>query len=119
MWTWEVKTGRMSQGEKFLASGYSGAGDAKNDPRREQEHNIGPIPRGFYRIGSPVNSPDHGPHAMHLTPEPETEMFGRDAFLIHGDSREHPGAASQGCIILPRFARERITDSGDNKLQVI
>ena len=57
---------------------------------------------------------------MALTPAPDTNTFGRDSFLIHGDSSEHPGAASRGCIILPRNIRDQIAAAaplatGDNR----
>jgi len=45
--------------------------------------------------------------------------FGRDGFLIHGDSVRHPGDASEGCIILPRRFRERIWTSEDTDLEVV
>jgi len=34
-------------------------------------------------------------------------------------SIEHPGAASEGCIIVARPIREQVWESGDRKLQVI
>jgi hypothetical protein len=46
-------------------------------------------------------------------------MFGRDGFLIHGDSVEHPGTASHGCIIMSRAIREAIAQSDDHELNVV
>jgi len=46
-------------------------------------------------------------------------MFGRRGFLIHGDSKLHPGTASKGCIILPRWARELIVKDGVDTIEVI
>jgi hypothetical protein len=43
-------------------------------------------------------------------------MFGRSAFMIHGDNRTH--TASQGCIILRRDLREQIDRSDDKELTV-
>src|ERR1035438_5538324 len=40
-----------------------------------------------------------------LTPESGTNTFGREGFLIHGDSVQNPGTASHGCIILPQLGR--------------
>ena len=51
---------------------------------------------------------------MPLIPSPTNEMFGRSEFLIHGDSLEHPGAASEGCIILPRFTVAYMGVSGSS-----
>jgi hypothetical protein len=53
---------------------------------------------------------------MNLTPRPGNQMFGRSAFMIHGDNRTH--TASQGCIILRRDLREQIDRSDDRELTV-
>jgi len=103
----------------LLAIGYSGLGIAKNDPSAQHIPNMGPIPCGKYTILEPIDSPSHGPYAMHLVPDTANEMFSRSAFMIHGDSLEHPGAASDGCIIQPKSARMTIWESGDHDLQVI
>lgn len=81
--------------------------------------NWGPIPCGLYTIGAHVDTMTHGPFVLPLTPSPQNEMFGRSAFLIHGDSKVAPGSASEGCIILSRSVRERIAKSGDHELRVI
>ncbi len=99
--------------------GYSGKGAGKNNPLLQEIHNVGPIPEGTYTIGVPHDSHTHGPFAIPLIPDGANEMFGRAGFLIHGDSIEHPGAASEGCIIMPRSVRERIMSSGETTLEVI
>nr|WP_123336389.1 DUF2778 domain-containing protein [Erwinia sp. JUb26] len=48
----------------------------------------------------------------------EDNMHGRNLFRIHGDSREHPGEASEGCIILGPDARREIINSIDKTLIV-
>ena len=55
---------------------------------------------------------------MHLWPDAANQMFGRGDFLLHGDSIEHPGCASKGCIIMPRDVRQQVWQSGDRELQV-
>jgi hypothetical protein len=102
-----------------MARGYSGNGVGKNNPNWQKIKDEGPIPQGTYTIGDPVEGTDHGPYALPLIPDPSNEMYGRSGFLIHGDEIDHPGCASRGCIILPRFARERIIESGDHGLQVV
>lgn len=120
MWVYEQSTGSMRDASgKLLASGYSGFGIAKNDPAAQEIPNQGPIPQGEYLIMPPQDSLTHGPFAMRLYPEADNEMYGRSGFMIHGDSLEHPGAASDGCIILTRTARETIWSSGDHQLQVV
>jgi hypothetical protein len=50
---------------------------------------------------------------------PGTVTYGRTDFRIHGDSIQHPGQASNGCIILKKSIREKIICSGDTELEVI
>lgn len=120
---YEQATGRMFQfqggGRDLIGTGYSGseANGGKNNPHAQCEKDIGPIPRGRYAIGAPFNGPS--PFSLRLTPAPENDMCGRDAFLIHGDSIAHPGTASQGCIILKRSEREAIDASGTRLLEVV
>ena len=100
--------------------GYSGAPFARNNPDMQNQPNAGPIPRGGWTIGDPEDSPHTGPFTLPLMAAPETETFGRNLFRIHGDSAEHPGTASHGCIILPRPVRERIhRENTDRALLVI
>src|SRR5579883_1483500 len=102
-WTYSQKSGLLSQDDREVAHGYSGASDGKNNPEMQDVHNVGPIPQGDWTItGPPVDTKTHGPYVLKLTPAIETETFGRSGFLMHGDSKEHPGTASQGCIIMSR-----------------
>lgn len=125
MYLYKQGTGELSSynhlagGLRLLARCYSGAPEAKNDPLRQHEKAVGPIPVGAYMIGDPSESLDHGPVALHLVPEGVNQMFGRGDFLLHGDSIEHPGTASHGCIIAPRPVREAIRDGKDRQLLVI
>lgn len=122
MWTYVQSDGRMfDRRGTLLAVGYSGKGAGKNNVDLQFQHNVGPIPEGIYAIEPPVDTTAHGPFVLWLDPDPGNDMGipPRSGFGIHGDSYTHPGDASDGCIILPRFARERIWESGDTKLQVI
>src|SRR5690348_1819087 len=120
MWLYEQSTGKLSSTESaFIAFGYSGANAGKNNPTMQSVRDLGPIPQGIYAIGAPFDSIDHGPFAMRLAPDAANEMFGRSSFLMHGDSGEHPGCASRGCIILSREARKTVAASGDRELRVI
>lgn len=121
MWTYKQSSGQLWHGDpEPVATGYSGAEpDGKNNPTMQDVRDIGPIPCGAYTIGSPRNSPTHGPFALPLSPDPDNEMFGRSEFLMHGDSIEHPGQASEGCIIMPRNVRERVWNSSDHRLTVM
>lgn len=119
-WTYSQKTGELQQDGKQVGTGYSGAGVGKNNPDMQNVPNVGPIPEGDWTVaGPPANTAEHGPFVLRLNPRPETETFGRAGFLMHGDSKEHPGTASKGCIILPRAVREQVWKSGDRDLEVV
>jgi Tlde1 domain len=119
-WTYAQQTGELQQDGVHVATGYSGAGDGKNNPAMESVPNVGPIPQGDWTIvGPPVNTAGHGPYVLRLEPATDTPTFGRSGFLLHGDSRESPGNASQGCVIMPRPVREQVWKSGDHDLKVV
>ena len=129
-WTYEQSTGRLFNSDgKLINIGYSGGGcdplnvdhvKGKNNPSMESIHNIGPLPSGGYTMESPVNSHTHGPYAIPLIPDITNEMFGRDAFMCHGDSIVHPGFASDGCIIQsPQAIRVSMWESGDRRINVM
>jgi hypothetical protein len=118
MWTYSQGTGKLFDPQgNHVATGYSGKGPGKNNCAMQHVRNVGPIPQGLYIIGKPYDSKKVGPYAIPLAPDPGNEMFGRSAFLIHGDNRTH--TASEGCIILPRRTRNAIVDSGEVLVKVI
>lgn len=119
MWTYEQATGRMLHDGVLFGQGYSGKGDAKNHPSAEWEHNIGPIPCGFYTMEGPVNSHVHGEYVIPFSPNLTNEMYGRSGFMCHGDSKIEPGTASEGCVIMPYEVRVKMWESGDRLLQVL
>lgn len=119
MWTYEQGSGKLFHNDVFVAMGYSGApGECKNNPDKQDEHNLGPIPRGRYQICDLHDTDTHGPYVLRLNPAPDNEMCGRAGFLMHGDSVKNPGTASQGCIIQARAVREQVWNSGDRDLVV-
>jgi hypothetical protein len=120
MWIYQQSTGKMLDPNGLIIGyGYSGKGVSKNNPEAQTLPNFGPIPEGYYNIGEPHDTVTHGPFVLPLTPDPQNKMFGRSAFLIHGDSVVHPGTASEGCIIMPRSVREDIAKSVDKLLTVV
>lgn len=120
MWLYSQSTGHLWDRRGIIvATGYSGGGKGKNEPKHEALAFVGPIPRGKYVIGEPYDSPQGvGPFALPLTPT-EHIALGRVNFLFHGDSINDPGNASMGCIIQDRVTRQRIHDSNDKLLEVI
>ena len=119
MWVYQQSTGVLSHDLSYVAEGYSGHGEGKNRPEFQEIADVGPIPVGSWTItGPPQDTPSHGPCVLRLTPSAETDTYGRSGFLLHGDSVVDPGAASMGCIVLPRPVREAIWESGDRDLTV-
>jgi len=120
MWSYRQSTGELISPKGIVvATGYSGAPDAKNNPAMESFHNVGPIPRGRYTISAPVDTVTHGPYVLPLQPDVGNEMYGRLGFLIHGDSKVEPGSASEGCMIMPEAARKQIWLSNDHLVEVV
>lgn len=127
MLVYSQSTGRLNEfgSNRLIGTGYSGRPEARNNPDRQGERAIGPIPRGFWRIGEPYESARTGPRTIPLykldeNPGDDVDaVTGRSAFRIHGDSIRAPGTASSGCIILPRIIREQIAASSHEILWVI
>jgi hypothetical protein len=119
MWTYDQSSGQFSQDGKLLFTGYSGLWNGKNNPSMQAAKGIGPIPAGLWHIGGSYDSHKTGPATILLVPDEKTETFGRSEFRIHGDSISAPGTASHGCIILPRFIRNKIIGSTDKLLTVV
>jgi hypothetical protein len=110
-------TGKLTLGDTEIGQGYSGKGDAKNNPDKEALKNTGPIPRGLYTVGK-AREYKKMPNCFDLTPDGH-DAQGRTEFLIHGDSKTDPGNASEGCIILSPDVRKKIAESGISKLRVV
>lgn len=117
-WRYQIEGGQISHDGLRLGTGYSGHGAGKNNPALVGAHDVGPIPPGFYQIGDAYSDPAKGSFVMRLTPMDGTNVFGRSGFLIHGDSIEHPGEASHGCIVLNAGCRRSIATSSDKILEV-
>lgn len=117
-WNYEQTTGRISHDGNFVGIGYSGNSTGKNNPDMEEVQAVGPIPRGQWHIGPVYDHPHLGPVVMNLTPVGH-DAHGRTAFRIHGDSSQHPGEASDGCIVASRAIREQIALSTDKVLYVV
>lgn len=122
-WIYEIKRALIWKVPIVVGSvgyfGYSGHETGKNNPAMQDDIDVGPIPVGNWLISTFFDHPKKGPIVARLTPLPETNVFGRSAFMIHGDSIADPGEASLGCIILAKPARIAIRDSNDYNLEVI
>lgn len=119
MWTFQQSTGNIWQDERIKWLGWAGQGKGLNNPAMQDQPGIGPLPEGLYTIGEPHDSPHTGPYTMDLTPDPSNTMFGRSDFRIHGAAKVNPELSSEGCVVMPRAVREKISTSGDKNLTVI
>lgn len=120
MWTYRQNTGELLHDGALVAKGYSGHEEGYDNPALQHVRCVGPIPQGKWIVeGPPFDTEIHGPFVLRLQPAPGTNTFGRSGFLMHGDSKRHPGMASEGCIIMARPVREQVWDSGDRDLEVI
>lgn len=118
-WLYEIASGRLTDPTGTLCGkGYSGQPPRSNDPTAQSLHNVGPIPEGRWQAVELIPESTHGPFAIRLEPYPETDTLGRAGFLVHGDSVQKPGFASEGCVIMARDVRELFWASDDHDLIV-
>jgi hypothetical protein len=109
MLIYKQSTGQfLTESGDFVTSGYSGFGEGRNNPSMQCVPNVGPLPVGLYDVSEPHPTTAHGPFVMTLTPHDFSKMCNRGGFLIHGDSSEHPGQASHGCIVSSFDARRKV-----------
>lgn len=117
-WTYSQRTGELRHNGALVATGYSGTGAGLNNPAMQGVQDVGPLPQGTYAVTAPFHHPHAGAYALRLTPAAGTNTLRRSGFLIHGDSRAHPGQASNGCIIENLQARHQIWNSQDHTITV-
>lgn len=120
-WKYDRATGFLSLlGKQGFPMCYAGYGPGLNNCEMEKVHDVGPLPRGTYRMTAMVNSPHTGPNTIILEPLLSTVMYGRSGFRIHGDNPQENDTASRGCIILPGgWRRLAVWESGDHELEVV
>ena len=123
-YVFEQATGQFIQhglaGDELLdPTGYSGSFSAGgiNNPDKQYEKLVGPIPQGQYSIGAATNFPTK--LAFPLAPVPGTDTRGRDGFMIHGGCLDGTLRASTGCIIVDVATRTRIASGGASILKVV
>jgi hypothetical protein len=120
MYNYHQSTGVLDQNGVPLLTCYAGHGAGLNNPALQDQHDVGPLPQGRYKMTAlVVNSPHTGFATIILDPDAANQMFGRSGFRIHGDNAAANQTASDGCIIAGHTAdRTRIWSSGDHDLQV-
>jgi RHS repeat-associated protein len=98
---------------------YAGNGQSKNNPADQCKKDQGPLPRGWYDIGSGYNHRLGNP-TFKLDPQPGTSMCTplRDNMRIHADKLSSPGNASDGCIVCSKKTRDQLGRGGGGTLFV-
>lgn len=119
-WTYNVRLKTFKHNGAYrLSALYPGAPGYKDNPTHECVKDLGPIPKGKYKIvGIPFTHERAGKFTLRLESDKSNNMCGRNGFLIHGESRDHPGEASNGCIVLEPDFRKAIWNSMDKELIV-
>lgn len=118
-WKFEQRSGAFYRPNgELLGQAYAGHGPGVNNPDMESTPDVGPIPKGLWEIGPAFTHPKAGPVTMRLSLQKGT-LYGRSGFLIHGDNAKGDRSASNGCIVLPRWARLEISASPDRSLIVV
>lgn len=133
-WVYSQSTGALGHadnqtgGGEAVGEGYAGHNQGLNNPASQHvpgggsNSNAGPLPQGGYTIepqqDNVTGSGTSLPGSMRLTPDAGNDMSGRAGFLIHGGNMT-TRSSSQGCIVLPPNIRNRIGNSGDNRLRVV
>lgn len=114
------KAGTLTFSDGHVEHGiWSGHGDAANDPSREREKMIGPLPAGDYKIGPPRQDGHLGPFVMNLD-QISGESYGRGDFRNHGDvANDTTHSASDGCVISGYSVRVRVNQDADRLLRVV
>ena len=115
-------TGNIYKDVKFYGKCYMGGNcgavpEAINNHAYERVPNTGPMPLGFYTMGTPVEGSKLGAFAIPLTPDASNVMYGRGGFFWHGDAHV-PFCGSEGCIVSAPALRHAAWESGDHRVEV-
>ena len=122
VYTYHQGTGELERNGLILGTGFSGRDAGYNNPAMEDEHDVGPIPRGPWTIGPAQTHGELGTVVMALTPEGPAP-YGRTGFYMHGWAVDPAKKAesSHGCICMARSIRIGIAAhlDEDNQLEVV
>lgn len=105
-WNYDRATGNLRDSDGLLAAlCYSGHGPGLNNPAKEQEHDVGPLPAGLYTLVEVLSRAELerlrlGPRVFQLIPDPANNMYGRSGFYLHWRrTAETYFNSSHGCIV--------------------
>jgi len=122
MWIYHQSTGELWKADAapktfdLQGTGYAGHEDGRNNSAKEGERNVGPIPKGLYRIGAAYHSDRCGPITIPLDPV-NHDCLGRTDMRMHGNNRTND--ASNGCIIQGPEVRKRVAQDEGQYLVVV
>lgn len=107
--TYSQSLGLLHKDGGLVASGWSGNGVGKNNPAKQGERCVGPLPQGLWIVGIWQDHPRLGRMVAPLT-QIEGDTFGRSEFWIHGPAmaKDRWGNESLGCIVIPFAGRIRV-----------
>jgi RHS repeat-associated protein len=100
------------------ATCYSGSGASRDKPADQCVKDKGPIPGGWWNIGSGYNHPELGNPTFNLDPQTGTDTCLRDLFRIHADNSLGNFSASGGCIVCSKQVRDQLKNGGGGDLWV-
>ncbi len=98
------------------STGYSGYGEAKNNPSMSSLKDRGPIPSGTYDILGCSKTKRGDPTIDLITATDYCPS--RTGFEIHADNQNHLGQSSTGCIISDPLSRQTICNNGYTQIVV-
>ena len=125
--TYDQRTGRFiiygdvdgHEGQERIvweAQGYAGRGECQHNPDCDHKRSQAPLPVGRYGVRLVRHVRFRDP--VFRLEQLEGPTYGRSGFLIHGDSANSPGKASQGCIVLRWSDRSAISAYDVRELEV-
>lgn len=118
LWEYRIDDGSLSKDGELVGFGYSGAPGYTNRSSEVDKKSKGPIPPGEWFFDRAPWS-RKGPQVMSLIRGPQTETFGRSAFMIHGDNKRRNRSASNGCIVFDRHIRDQLAADAPGRLVVL
>jgi hypothetical protein len=106
-WVYRQRTGQLYGNGELAEVGYSGRDEGLNNGARQFEPNVGPIPRGVWKIvGRATNVTPLGWRLAYVN---GMGTRGRSGFQVHGGKLDGTRTASHGCVVLSRHTRTRMS----------
>jgi hypothetical protein len=121
IYVYNQTTGQLKLDNKLICTGYSGKGQARNNPAMQAVKD-GPIPIGEYMITGKQDDPNLGGQNIGLLPVAGGNFFNRfpgERFAILPETNP-PNNPPSGCfIVVPRNVLDTISTDPFTKVQVV